>query len=74
MNRNTLIILIAAACIAAFMAVGNSDYKDELREFDHYCNMVEAGHWPDFKGIADECPKGEELYHTDALINAEERT
>jgi hypothetical protein len=72
MNRNSLITLIAAAVVAIFMAVGESDYEDELREFKHYCNMVEAGHWPDFKKLADECPKDEPTVRVSEDFGTEE--
>lgn len=34
--------------------VGNMDYEDELSEQAFYCEQVQAGHWPDYKGIAEE--------------------
>lgn len=64
MRRSSVTYLIAGGVLSVFAVVTNSDFKDELREFDHYCDMVEAGHWPDFKNLADECPRGEREHAT----------
>lgn len=34
--------------------VGDLDMQDEIAEQDFYCEQVLAGHWPDYKHIADE--------------------
>jgi hypothetical protein len=59
MKRSSLHILIAGCIMAVYTVVSSMDFEDEQRDFDHYCNMVEQGHWPDFKEIADKCPKDE---------------
>lgn len=59
MKRSSLHILIAG-CILALYTVGSTmGFDDEQSDFEHYCNMVEQGHWPDFKNLEDECPKDE---------------
>jgi len=40
--------------LCGWLAVSTMDYEDELAERDLYCDMVEKGHWPDYKGIAQE--------------------
>ena len=50
-------ILLAGAIVAAFGAVGTMDAEDERREFAHYCAMVGAGHWPDYRNLVDSCPE-----------------
>lgn len=37
-----------------FAIVSNMDYEDELLEQQHYCDMVEQGHWPDYEEKYDE--------------------
>lgn len=29
--------------------MGTLDYEEELRQEQHYCQMVRDGHWPNFK-------------------------
>ena len=36
--------------------VGRADFNDEIREAVYYCDMVEAGHWPDYEPETD-CDK-----------------
>lgn len=48
--------LVALCIITVLCAVGESDYNDAKREHAHYCAMVAAGHWPDFKKLVE---KGE---------------
>lgn len=45
----------AAILVAGYLLAGHMDYEDEQDEFKRYCEMVEAGHWPDFKSLAGEC-------------------
>lgn len=45
-----------ALLIAAVAAVMGMDYEDEKREFEHYCQMVSDGHWPDYRNQAENCP------------------
>lgn len=54
MKRSTLHILIAG-CILALYTVGSTmEFHDEQLEADHYCDMVEQGAWPDYRGTFDE--------------------
>jgi len=41
-------ILVGAAFIVGLGMVGRADFNDEIREAVYYCDMVEAGHWPDY--------------------------
>ena len=34
--------------------MGKMDMDDEIAEQEFYCEQVLAGHWPDYKHIADE--------------------
>ena len=34
--------------------MGKMDMEDEIAEQEFYCEQVLAGHWPDYKHIADE--------------------
>jgi len=34
--------------------MGKMDLDDEIAEQEFYCEQVLAGHWPDYKHIADE--------------------
>lgn len=34
--------------------MGKMDMEDEIAEQEFYCEQVSAGHWPDYKHIADE--------------------
>ena len=53
MNRVTGIALTVLALLALGF-VGGMDYEDEIAEQEFYCEQVLAGHWPDYKNIADE--------------------
>lgn len=55
MKRSSLHILVAGCVLAVYAVASTMDFEDEQREFDHYCNMVEEGHWPDYKDSADDC-------------------
>jgi len=46
--------LLFCAFLVLIGLVGDLDYQDEIRERDHYCGMVEAGKWPDYREIYDE--------------------
>ena len=48
-------ITVAAALLAAFGIVGAMDYRDEQRAEAHYCEMIESGHWPDYREMGDDC-------------------
>lgn len=43
-------ILVALVLLAAFGFVGHIDYADEKVAQAQYCEMVKAGHWPDYQG------------------------
>lgn len=47
--------LALASLIVSFAAVCEMDAADEERELKHYCQMVEGGHWPDFKNLRSKC-------------------
>lgn len=34
--------------------MGKMEMEDEIAEQEFYCEQVLAGHWPDYKNIADE--------------------
>lgn len=44
--------LIAAVTLFLFGLgfAGREDYREAQREHANYCHMVEAGHWPDYRG------------------------
>lgn len=46
----TTVQTIAAIAFAliAFMFVNEMDYRDAVREEQHYCHMVKEGHWPHY--------------------------
>lgn len=37
--------------LVLFGAASSMDYEETLIARDHYCDMVESGHWPDFDDI-----------------------
>ena len=43
-------ILTALALLALFGWVGEMDMQAAQADRDHYCEMVRAGHWPDYAG------------------------
>jgi len=47
--------ILGAAFLAVLGIVGGMDYADELRAAVHYCDMVNAGHWPDYDNVAHHC-------------------
>lgn len=54
-SRKTKRLLAAAILVAGYLLASNMSYEDDLAEFERYCEMVDAGHWPDFKNLAGEC-------------------
>lgn len=42
--------LVALLVVLALGIVGRMDADDAQLEADHYCEMVKAGHWPDYQG------------------------
>ena len=49
--------LVIVALLAGLGLVSAMDYRDEQRSQEHYCEMVNAGHWPDYKELGDTCTK-----------------
>ena len=48
--------LLAFVVVILLAFVSEMSYQDEIAERETYCDMVEAGKWPDYKGIyATEC-------------------
>ena len=45
-----MIAAIATALVLLFGLAGHMDYEDQQAEQAHYCEMVKAGHWPDYSG------------------------
>lgn len=41
---------------------GRMDMEDEIRQAVVYCDMVEAGHWPDYNQTAQYCDKTRAAY------------
>ena len=50
--RKTKAAAVLAAIIIALALASEMDYRDHVREHEHYCRMVAHGHWPDFRGSA----------------------
>jgi hypothetical protein len=66
---NKIIILPVLGTVAALAALGGyGDYMAELESAVFYCDMVAAGHWPDFDNVASYCP---ETYHQAAAYLTE---
>lgn len=43
-------ILVALVMLALFGIVGELDLQAAEADQAHYCEMVRAGHWPDYSG------------------------
>ena len=41
---------LGIALFIVFGAVGRWDFEAEQADHAHYCEMVKAGHWPDYQG------------------------
>lgn len=41
---------------------GRMDMEDEIRQAVVYCDMVEAGHWPDYDNVAQHCGQTRKAY------------
>lgn len=50
-----LIIIIVLAWVGMFTYAGSLADKDEQTEFEHYCEMVKAKAWPDYKNAGENC-------------------
>ena len=48
--KTTYIIVIIVAILGV---AGTIDYEEQLREEQHYCEMVKAGNWPAYKPEVD---------------------
>ena len=48
-------VLTVAAVIALFGAVGEIDYRDELKQEKQYQTMVCEGTWPNYKDLEVDC-------------------
>ena len=53
----TAIVIIILCVIVIFLGISNMDAKDKADQYDHYCEMVLDGDWPNYKNI--ECLTGE---------------
>lgn len=62
MNKNDLTksILSIVAVIVVLGLIGEQDYQSEQLEQQTYCDHVEAGIWPDYRGIAGDVCKFKE--------------
>lgn len=50
-----LVGIVVAVVFMSLLLVGVWEEDDQQNEFEHYCQMVEEGSWPDFKGVGKEC-------------------
>ena len=41
---------VLLALLGLFGLAGAMDYEDQQAEQERYCEMVKAGHWPDYQG------------------------
>lgn len=48
MKKASMKVLAVIGAVALFGLVGQMDYEDAVNQEAHYCDMVEAGHWPAF--------------------------
>lgn len=47
---------MAAMLVGSLLFAGGMDYADAVSERNAYCDMVESGAWPDYRGIyKEEC-------------------
>lgn len=56
MNRWTVMAgraVLVAAIVCAIGWTGALDVEHELAQEQHYCEMVAAGHWPDYDDAID---------------------
>lgn len=56
MKKASIKVLSVMAAVALFGLVGQMDYEDAVNQEAHYCDMVEAGHWPAYRDDID-CSK-----------------
>lgn len=50
MKKQITIPVAMLLVLVAFGFVGQMDYEDAQAQEAHYCDMVKAGHWPDYQG------------------------
>lgn len=50
MKRTFTIPVGMLLVLAVFAFVGHMDHEDEKAAQVQYCEMVKAGHWPDYQG------------------------
>lgn len=48
-------LLAVVALIAVVGIAGAMDYRDALKEAEHYEKMVCNGHWPNYKSVEVDC-------------------
>jgi len=53
----TAIVIIILCVIVIFLGISKMDAKDKADQHQDYCEMVNDGHWPNYKNI--ECLAGE---------------
>lgn len=46
MKHNLFLAGVLLVVLGVMGAVGNADYADDVRQQQHYCDMVADGHWP----------------------------
>lgn len=44
-------LLAIVAVVLILLTVGTMDYDDQQAEFDLYCQNVDSGIWPDYRGV-----------------------
>ena len=49
LRRTVTRVVVILAVVAALVWVGHASKQDALRERTHYCAMVKAGAWPDYR-------------------------
>ena len=54
--------LAALGFLVVLGLVGGDDYRHEVIEQVHYCDMVEQGHWPDYDQTAQYCGQARAVY------------
>ena len=49
MKKASMKVLAVIAAVALFGLAGQMDYEYAVDAENHYCDMVEAGNWPDYR-------------------------
>lgn len=59
MNNMYGTIFIALVLVLVYLTVHSYFFAEDvdfnIKEFKHYCHMVNKNAWPDFKNLASEC-------------------